>query len=45
MQAAPTGGAALAAQILPLVLIGFIFYFLLIRPQNQRPANDTSKKK
>lgn len=36
MQAAPTGGAALAAQILPLVLIGFIFYFLLIRPQNQR---------
>jgi preprotein translocase subunit YajC len=36
MQAAPTGGAALAAQIMPLVLIGFIFYFLLIRPQNQR---------
>jgi preprotein translocase subunit YajC len=37
MQAAPpSGGAALAAQILPLVLIGFIFYFLLIRPQNQR---------
>lgn len=36
MQAAPTGGGALAAQILPLILIGFIFYFLLIRPQNQR---------
>lgn len=37
MQAAPpSGGAAFAAQVLPLVLIGFIFYFLLIRPQNQR---------
>ena len=23
-------------QILPLILIGIIFYFLLIRPQNQR---------
>jgi preprotein translocase subunit YajC len=36
MQAAPGGGSALAAQLLPLILIGFIFYFLLIRPQNQR---------
>ncbi len=37
-QAAPAGGAgaSLAAQILPLVLIGLIFYFLLIRPQSQR---------
>ena len=35
-QAALSGGAAMTAQILPLVLIGFIFYFLLIRPQNQR---------
>lgn len=38
MQASPAGGAAGGAfvQILPLILIGFIFYFLLIRPQNQR---------
>ena len=37
-QAAPAGGpgASLAAQILPLIAIGFIFYFLLIRPQSQR---------
>lgn len=31
---APAGGAMI--QFLPLVLIGIIFYFLLIRPQNQR---------
>ncbi len=36
MQAAPAGGTAMIAQIAPLILIGFIFYFLLIRPQNQR---------
>jgi len=38
MQASPSGGAAGGAfiQILPLILIGFIFYFLLIRPQSQR---------
>jgi len=30
----PAGGAFI--QFLPLVLIGVIFYFLLIRPQNQR---------
>ncbi|WP_409433753.1 preprotein translocase subunit YajC [Litorimonas sp. RW-G-Af-16] len=37
MQAAPAGGAASAlGGILPFVLIGLIFYFLLIRPQNQR---------
>ena len=37
MQAAPAGGASGAfAGILPFVLIGLIFYFLLIRPQNQR---------
>ena len=37
-QAAPAGGAgaSLAAQILPIVAIGFIFYFLLIRPQSKR---------
>jgi len=32
--AAPAGGAFM--QFLPLILIGVIFYFLLIRPQNQR---------
>ena len=32
--AAPAGGAFI--QFLPLILIGIIFYFLLIRPQNQR---------
>ena len=37
MQAAPAGGAASAiSSFLPIVLIGVIFYFLLIRPQNQR---------
>ena len=30
------GGPSLAAQILPLVFIGVVFYFLLIRPANQR---------
>ena len=37
-QAAPAGGAgaALASQVLPLVAIGLIFYFLLIRPQSKR---------
>lgn len=36
MQAAPSAGLGAAGQFLPLVLIGVIFYFLLIRPQNQR---------
>jgi len=37
MQAAPAGGAGAAiGSFLPIVLIGVIFYFLLIRPQNQR---------
>lgn len=35
-QAAPAAGPGIAAQLLPLVLIGFIFYFLLIRPQSKR---------
>ena len=37
-QAAPADGAggALAAQLLPIVAIGLIFYFLLIRPQSKR---------
>jgi preprotein translocase subunit YajC len=37
MQAAPGGGmAGQIGRLMPLVLIGVIFYFLLIRPQNQR---------
>lgn len=37
MQAAPSPtGPALIAQIFPFILIGFIFYFLIFRPQNQR---------
>lgn len=37
-QAAGTapGGAALFAQFLPIILIFVIFYFLLIRPQQQK---------
>ena len=35
---ANTGGAAPSAlvQFAPFILVGVIFYFLLIRPQNQR---------
>jgi len=37
MQAAPAGGSAnFISSFLPILLIGVIFYFLLIRPQNQR---------
>lgn len=37
MQSAPAGGSGGAlVQIMPLILIFVIFYFLLIRPQNQR---------
>jgi len=38
MQAAPAGGGMAQAMgsFLPILLIGVIFYFLLIRPQNQR---------
>lgn len=36
-QAAPAGGgSSQLVSLLPLVAIGLIFYFLLIRPQNQR---------
>ncbi|MBT3592952.1 MAG: preprotein translocase subunit YajC [Hellea sp.] len=35
MQASP-GGAGVIQNFLPILLIGVIFYFLLIRPQNQR---------
>lgn len=36
-QAAPAGGMQSAlGGILPFILIGLIFYFLLIRPQNKR---------
>ena len=34
--AAPSGGAAFFIQIVPLVLVFVIFYFLMIRPQSQR---------
>lgn len=34
--AAPSGGAAFFIQIIPLVLVFVIFYFLMIRPQSQR---------
>ncbi|WP_026940697.1 preprotein translocase subunit YajC [Hellea balneolensis] len=38
MQAAPANGGMAQAMgsFLPILLIGVIFYFLLIRPQNQR---------
>lgn len=35
-QEATPAGPSLAAQLLPLLLIGVVFYFLLIRPANQR---------
>jgi len=37
LQAAPASGAGSAfASLIPFLLIGLIFYFLLIRPQNAR---------
>jgi preprotein translocase subunit YajC len=37
MQASPTAaGPGLVASIMPFILIGLIFYFLIIRPQNKR---------
>lgn len=36
MQAAPGGASGAFTQILPLLLIFVIFWFLLIRPQQQR---------
>ncbi len=38
MQATPAAGApsGILVQIMPFVLIGLVFYFLLIRPQNKR---------
>lgn len=35
-QASSGGSMSAFGQFLPLILIGFIFYFLLIRPQNKR---------
>ena len=37
-QTAPAagGGGEFIASLLPILLIGLIFYFLMIRPQNQR---------
>lgn len=34
--AAPSGGAAFFVQILPLLFVFIIFYFLMIRPQQRR---------
>ena len=34
--AAPSGGAAFFIQILPLLFVFIIFYFLMIRPQQSR---------
>ena len=34
--AAPSGGTAFFLQMFPLLLIGIIFYFLMIRPQAKR---------
>src|SRR5215470_900677 len=34
--AASGGGGAIFVQILPLILIFVVFWFLIIRPQNQR---------
>ncbi len=34
--AAPSGGAAFFVQILPLLFVFLIFYFLMIRPQQRR---------
>ena len=34
--AAPSGGAAFFVQILPLLFVFVIFYFLMIRPQQRR---------
>jgi preprotein translocase subunit YajC len=38
MQSAPAGGGLtqVAGSIMPFILIGLIFYFLIIRPQNRR---------
>lgn len=36
MQAAPAPAGGAFMQIVPLLLIGAIFYFLIFRPQNQR---------
>ncbi|MFQ5645462.1 MAG: preprotein translocase subunit YajC [bacterium] len=33
---APQGGMATVAQFIPLILIGFVFYFMLIRPQQKK---------
>ena len=34
--AAPSGGASIFVQTIPLVLVFVIFYFLMIRPQQKR---------
>ena len=41
--AAPSGGAGFIMQILPLVLIFAVFYFLIIRPQSKRMKEHKAK--
>jgi len=36
MQATPPATPSILMQFAPFILVGFIFYFLLIRPQNKR---------
>ncbi len=36
MQATPAGAPSALMQFAPFILVGLIFYFLLIRPQNKR---------
>lgn len=41
-ETAPTGGAGGLAGLLPFVLIGAAFYFLIIRPQRKRQAEQSA---
>lgn len=41
--AAPSGGGGFLVQILPLVLIFAVFYFLIIRPQSKRMKEHKAK--
>lgn len=41
--AGPDGSAAFMVQILPLLLIFVVFYFLIIRPQNKRMKDHKAK--
>ena len=43
MQSAPTGTGAGLGPFIPMLLVLFIFYFLLIRPQNKRMKEHREK--